>query len=227
MPTKPKPVRLKLSPGVPALRYAQPKGARLAGAPRVVLAHGAGAGQSHPFMVAFAEGLAARGLEVTTFDFPYVARGKKSPDPPAVLEECTRAAVAETGEGPVALGGKSMGGRIASQVVAAGGEAVASVRGLFFLGYPLHAPGKADQPRVEHFPRLRVPCLFVQGTRDAFGGPGELAPRLRRIKGKTKVVPVEGGDHSFTVPKRGAAPQDAVYARIYDEVAAFVRGLGR
>ena len=213
------------------VRY-RPEG-RTAGI-RVVLAHGAGAGQQHPFLVAVAKALARRGIDVTTFDFPYVVAGRRLPDRPAVLEACARAVVEEVGAGgPVVFGGKSMGGRIGSQIA----PSTSAVRALFFLGYPLHPPGKPDTLRVAHWPRITVPCLFVQGTRDPFGSPEELAPHLALLAGAVKVFPVEHGDHSFRIPKRSSgmdagpsrrrrAEGSEVIARIHEEVARFVLAQG-
>ena len=129
---------------------------------RFVLAHGAGADQSHPFMKLFGEGLASRGIETVTFNFLYTERKKKAPDPAPVLENCYRAvvkAVMNEKGAPCFIGGKSMGGRIASQIAAAGEK----VQGLIFLGYPLHPPGKPEQLRVAHWPKIAMPLLFVQG----------------------------------------------------------------
>ena len=171
-----------------------------------MLAHGAGAGQRHPFMTTMARGLARRGVHVLTFDFPYMEAGRKAPDRPQVLEESLAAAVRTlrdrpevTPSLPVFAGGKSMGGRIASQAAARG--LLPDVKGLFFLGYPLHPPGKPEQLRDRHLPDVSVPMLFVQGSRDTFGTPEELRPVLDRLGDRATLVVIEGGDHSFSVPK--------------------------
>jgi predicted alpha/beta-hydrolase family hydrolase len=180
--------------------------------PLLVLAHGAGGNQMHPWMVSWAHGLAELGLHVVTFDFPYTARGRRSPDKNDVLERCWSCVLAHVrararpSARPVFAGGKSMGGRIASQVVAKG-EAVA---GLVFLGYPLHPPGKPNDLRTLHWPDVRVPSLFVQGTRDPFGGPDEIARHVAALGARAALYPVEGGDHSLVVPKKLGVAQAAV-----------------
>jgi len=211
---------------VTAVRYpARSKGAAK-GAPVLVLAHGAGAPQSHPFMVAAAEGLASRGVTVVTFDFVYTEKKKKLPDKAPRLESCWRAVLhAVRAREPgvaILIGGKSMGGRIASHI-AAGEAAEGGIVGLVFLGYPLHPPAKPAQLRAAHLPSVKVPMLFVQGEKDAFGTPAELAPVLAAIP-HARVVVVPGGDHSFKVPKRGGGPtQEDVMARALDAVATFAR----
>jgi predicted alpha/beta-hydrolase family hydrolase len=166
----------------------------------LVLAHGAGAPQKHPFMVRTARGLAARGIDVVTFDFPYMQAGRKVPDKAPVLEQAFRDAIAEartmSAARRVFIGGKSMGGRMATHLGAAG---VPDVAGIVALGYPLHPPGKPDQLRVEHLPSIRIPILIVQGERDAFGTPDELRPHVRRIPGHATLHVVAGGDHSLAV----------------------------
>lgn len=144
----------------------------------LILAHGAGAGQISDFMTRFATALAARSLPVVTFNFLYMEEGRRVPDTPQKLEACFRAvisAVQKKNSGPLILGGKSMGGRIASQIAAAGADAV----GLILLGYPLHPPGKAGQTRAKHLTAIPCPMLFVQGARDPFGTPDELWPFLK------------------------------------------------
>ena len=169
----------------------------------LVLAHGAGAGQKHPFMMRTARGLAARGIDVVTFDFPYMQTGRKVPDKAPVLEQAFHAAIAAartmSRAGRVFIGGKSMGGRMATHLAAAG---VPDVAGVVALGYPLHPPGRPDQLRVAHLPSIRVPLLIVQGERDTFGTPDELRPYLTQIPGPATLHVVEGGDHSLTVRGR-------------------------
>lgn len=202
---------------VTALLYAASRQGKLNAT--LVLAHGAGAGQKHPFMVACAEGLAARGVDVVTFNFLYTEIGKKSPDPEAVLENCFRAVIAAAaGPGAHFLGGKSLGGRMASHLVAKGHPA----RGLVLFGYPLHAPGK-EELRINHFGQIAVPCLFVQGTRDQFGNATELAPHVKSIAAPVRVVPVEGGDHSWEVPKRMGVSEQEVMARAMDATISWLR----
>ncbi len=190
----------------------------------VVLAHGAGAGQKSAFMVAFARGMAARGISAATFDFPYMAAGRKVPDKTPVLEqswvEAIEAARTEFGKLALVIGGKSMGGRIASQVAA---QDVAGLAGLVFLGYPLHPPGKPAQRRDAHLPQIKAPLLFVQGTRDAFGTSSEIAALVPSLKRAT-LHEVAGGDHSFHVSKRPGAQTD-VMTSIMDAVARWIEKL--
>jgi predicted alpha/beta-hydrolase family hydrolase len=191
-----------------------------------VLAHGAGAGQRHPFMTAVAKGLARRGWQVLTFDFPYMEAGRKAPDRPGVLEASMAAAVQAlkdrretTPKVPLFAGGKSMGGRIASQAAARG--LLPDVKGLFFLGYPLHPPGRPQQLRDKHLPDVRVPMLFVQGSRDTFGTPEEVRPILDRLGDRAELFAIEGGDHSFAVPK-SAGSRDQILERVLDRVASWM-----
>jgi predicted alpha/beta-hydrolase family hydrolase len=198
----------------------------------LILAHGAGGGRSSKFMVQAANGLAARGITVATFDFPYMAQGRSVPDKPAVLEAAWRAAIdaarAQLRQGygeqaglPLFIGGKSMGGRIASQVAA---QRVEGIAGLVYLGYPLHPPGKPDKRRDQHLPDVTEPMLFVQGTRDQFGTAAEIRDLLPRLNARATLFEVPDGDHSFAVrvSVTGKRP-DAVLAEIFDAVAAFIR----
>ena len=185
----------------------------------LVLAHGAGAGQSSPFMVRVARGMAQRGISAGTFDFRYIVEKRKVPDRAPVLEQRWREAL-EDARGafaglPLAIGGKSMGGRIASHVAAQGSEGVDA---LVFLGYPLHPPGKPEQLRDAHLPQVAQRMLFVQGTRDPFGSSDEIAALLPRLQRAT-IHTVAGGDHSFKVPGKKDVLED-----IMDVVAAFVFG---
>jgi uncharacterized protein len=188
-----------------------------------VMAHGAGAGQSSPFMTKFARGMVERGISAATFDFPYMRAGRKVPDKAEVLEGCWRDAIAaarkELGDVPLFIGGKSMGGRIASQVAA--GEH-ASVAGLIYLGYPLHPPGKPQQLRDAHLPKIAEPMLFVQGSRDAFGTVDEIKGLLPRLQRAT-IFEVAGGDHSLKVTGRGRTPEQ-VMAEVMDAVAEWIQG---
>jgi uncharacterized protein len=187
---------------------------------RLVLAHGAGAGQTHPFLVRVAEALAARGVTVATFNFSYLERGRRAPDPGAVLEaEWADAAAALRGDGSEALfvGGKSMGGRIATQAAAARDL---GARGIVLLGYPLHPPAQPSKLRVAHLPRVPVPMLFVQGTRDEFGTPEELAPYLPP---RAHLHIVDGADHSFKRAKRLGDPLPSML----DAIVAWMTPLAR
>ena len=196
----------------------------------LLLAHGAGGTQMSPFMVDYAKRLAERGIDVVTFNFLYSEQRRKLPDRNDKLEACWRAVIAaarsgtlspEIARAALAIGGKSMGGRIASQVAAADGEGIA---GLVLLGYPLHPPGRPEQLRTKHLPAIAVPMLIVQGERDTFGTPDELRPVLRTLKAKAQLFVVEGGDHSFKVPKSAGTPQAQVHARVLDEIARWLRG---
>lgn len=191
----------------------------------LILAHGAGAGQKSAFMVAAARAFVARGITTATFDFPYIAEGRKVPDRGPVLEAAWRDAVADAtthpdfGGLPLVVGGKSMGGRIASQAAAAGPLPIV---GLVFLGYPLHPPGKPGQRRDAHLPAITQPMLFVQGSRDPFGTADEIRELLPRLGPAAELHEVREGDHSFKVPAR-AGKASAVMNDIFDRVAAFVR----
>ena len=192
----------------------------------LVLAPGAGGGQSSSFMVRAARALAARGVTVATFDFPYMAEGRSVPDKGPVLEAAWRAAVddararPEFARLPLFLGGKSMGGRIASQVAAAGVEGIA---GLVYFGYPLYPPGRPLQRRDAHLPSIRVPMLFIQGTRDQFGTAAEIRELLPRLNAATELFEVADGDHSFKtrVKVTGRTP-DAALDDVFAEAAAFM-----
>lgn len=186
----------------------------------LILGHGAGAGQKSPFMVRFARGMAERGVGCATFDFPYIAAGRKVPDRAPVLEQAWREAV-EAGVAafagvPLFIGGKSMGGRIASHIASQGCDGLS---GLVFLGYPLHPPGKPEQRRDAHLPAIAEPMLFVQGSRDAFGTTAEITALLPTLQNAT-LHEVSGGDHSFKVPRRKG---DAGLDEIMDVVAAWIR----
>ena len=189
----------------------------------LVLAHGAGAGQLSQFMVQAALGFAARGVTTATFDFPYITAGRKVPDRAPVLERAWCDAIdavrTEIADLPLFIGGKSMGGRIASHVAAQGGKELA--RGLVFLGYPLHPPGKPEQRRDAHLPAIREPMLFVQGSKDAFGNAAEIRALLPTLRQAT-LHEISGGDHSFKVPG-GKAKQEPVFLNILDTVVEWMR----
>jgi uncharacterized protein len=194
----------------------------------LVLAHGAGAGRHSVFMVAIARGLAARGVAVATFDFPYMAARRRAPDPGPVLEAAWREAIRQARADPaltatrLVIGGKSMGGRIASQV-AARGEA-GPLAGVVCLGYPLHPPGRPEQRRDRHLPQIAEPMLFVQGTRDPFGTADEIRHLLPSLRQAT-LHTIAGGDHSFKVPVRGGRSQAEVMEELADTVAEWIRRL--
>jgi predicted alpha/beta-hydrolase family hydrolase len=182
----------------------------------LLLAHGAGAGQHHKFMVGMAEALSARGVDVVTFDFPYVHARRGAPDRAPVLEAAFEHLLAWTtgrararGRTMVFIGGKSMGGRMATHL---GARGVPGIAGIVALGYPLRPPGKTGNERAAHLPSVKVPLLIVQGTRDSFGSPDDLRRALAGTTAAPTILPVEGGDHSFAV--RGRKP-----AEVLSEVA--------
>ncbi|HEX6464294.1 MAG TPA: alpha/beta family hydrolase [Vicinamibacterales bacterium] len=193
----------------------------------LVLAHGAGGGQRSQFMVLAAREMAQRGVTIATFDFPYVVDGRKVPDKAPVLEESWRGALAAARAHPafaglpLSIGGKSMGGRIASHLAASHPE---GIRGLVCFGYPLHPPGRSDQRRDSHLPEIREPMLFIQGTRDPFGTADDIRALLPRLNPHASVHEVTDGDHSFKVRVTTAGrSQDAVFAEIFDAAAAFLQ----
>lgn len=195
----------------------------------LILAHGAGAGQRHPFMVRFADALSAGHIDVVTFNFLYTAQGRRLPDRGAALEACYRDVIAavrdrmESAREQLFIGGKSMGGRIATQVAAA--DAASPIRGLVLLGYPLHPPGRPEQRRDRHLPAVARPMLFVQGGRDAFGTPAELIPVLRGLMPPAALHIVEGGDHSFALPRKDASRQAAVFDDVQRAIVEWIAGV--
>lgn len=191
----------------------------------LILAHGAGAPQTHPFMIDMASRLAARGIDVVTFNFLYTEQGRKLPDRTETLEATWRAAIASVrarGGLPTErlfIGGKSMGGRMASHIAAADEGLVLS--GLVLLGYPLHPPKKPKVRRDEHLPRIGIPVLFVQGTRDELGTAKEIVAVAKTMR-DARVHAVEGGDHSLALLRReGAEAQENALTRAADAIAAF------
>jgi predicted alpha/beta-hydrolase family hydrolase len=214
------PVAANESARTTALHY------RAAGERLLILAHGAGADQRHPFLVEIAGLLAARDIDVLTFNFLYTEARRRAPDRPPLLEACWRTVIARARAAwptlPLAIGGKSMGGRIATQVAAGGVE---GVRAVVLLGYPLHPPGKPAQLRVAHLPDVRLPMLFLQGARDPFGAPDELRPHLVALAPLPKLLVVDGGDHSFAVPKRSGRTAAEVRAGLADAIAGWLRSV--
>ena len=188
---------------------------------RLILAHGAGSNQLTPSMTRMTSALSGHGIETITFNFLYSEKHKKVPDKNDKLEAVWRRII-ETFAGKnraLVIGGKSMGGRIASQVAAADSSGIA---GLVFLGYPLHPPGRPEQLRSKHLPDIKAPMLFVQGSKDAFGTPDELKPILKPLKNAELCV-VENGDHSFKVPKSAGVSQDKVDAFVLDQVESWLK----
>jgi predicted alpha/beta-hydrolase family hydrolase len=193
----------------------------------LILAHGAGAGQRSGFMVDFATALSDLGVDVVTFNFPYTEQRRKIPDRAPVLELCYRAVIVaasselESARRALFIGGKSMGGRIATQVAAA--DAALPISGLVLLGYPLHPPGRPTERRDRHLPSVRPPMLFVQGTRDAFGTPEELSPILPSLQAPATLHAVPQGDHSFKLSRKDPAGQAAIHVAIQRTIVAWVR----
>ncbi len=191
----------------------------------LILGHGAGASQTSGFMTAFATGLASRGIDVFTFNFLYMEQGRKTPDRQERLVDTYRAAVRTVREQPdfaahrLLIGGKSLGGRIASHLAA---EGIDNLAGLVFLGYPLHAPGKALPGRSEHLSKIAAPMLFIQGSRDAFGSPDELRQVIDQGGLNAEVFAIEKGDHSFKVPGKTALEQQAIYEVAEDTIAGWL-----
>jgi predicted alpha/beta-hydrolase family hydrolase len=192
----------------------------------LILGHGAGAGQRSAFMVDFASALSSMSVDVVTFNFLYTEQGRKIPDRAPALEACYRAVIdavhfgVESARQALFIGGKSMGGRIATQVAAA--DPALRLAGLVLLGYPLHPPGRPDQRRDKHLPAIARPMLFVQGARDAFGTPDELAPILGALQPPPRLHVVALGDHSFKLSRKDPAAQATVYADVQRAIVSFV-----
>jgi len=188
----------------------------------VVLGHGAGGNRRNPMLVALAEALAGSGRAALLYDFPYAAKGRRRPDPPEVLEATTKAAatlaLAATGARKLVHGGRSMGGRIASQVVAAGGRA----DGLALLGYPLHPPGQPAKRREAHLPGIRVPMLFVQGTRDDFAREDLLLALIETLGPRAELARIREADHSFGVRRSSGRTPEDVLAEVRDALLAWL-----
>jgi predicted alpha/beta-hydrolase family hydrolase len=194
----------------------------------LVLAHGAGAGMRHPFMETLVARLAARRVASFRFQFPYMEKGRRSPDARGVLLASVRAAVARAAEEavdlPLLAGGKSMGGRMCS--LAAAEEALPRVRGLVFLGFPLHAAGRPSAQRGEHLQRVELPLLFLQGTRDKLADLELLRPLCEELGPRATLHVVEGGDHSFHVLKRSGRSDAEALDEVADAVAGWSEKLG-
>jgi uncharacterized protein len=191
-----------------------------------LMGHGTRAGQKDKLVVEFAIELAERGVLVVTYDFPFTAHGRRTPDRHEVLEATCRAAVVAARQcrpkNRLFIGGKSLGGRIACEVAAAGGEEVDDLAGIVLLGYPLHAIGKPQAPQWGHLRDVTVPVLIVQGTRDVFGTPEELRPALDVLPETSEIYAVDGGDHSLAVPRHGGHTQEQAHAVIQDEIAQWM-----
>jgi predicted alpha/beta-hydrolase family hydrolase len=186
-----------------------------------VFAHGAGAGMTHAFMERAAAGLAARGIASLRYQFPYMEKGSKRPDPPAIAQASVRAAVAEAARAypglPLIAGGKSFGGRMTSQAQAK--TPLAGVVGLAFFGFPLHATGKPSVDRADHLADVRIPMLFLQGGNDKLAELSLLRPVVEGLGPRARLHVVEGADHSFHVPVRSGRNDGEVMEEILDAFA--------
>jgi hypothetical protein len=194
-----------------------------------VFAHGAGAGMTHPFMAKVAAGLGERGIATLRYQFPYMEKASKRPDPPSVAHAAVRAAVAEAArccDGlPLIAGGKSFGGRMTSQAQAA--APLAGVHGLAFFGFPLHPAGKPSNDRAKHLADVHVPMLFLQGTRDTLAELTLLEPVVKGLGSFATLHPVRDADHSFHVLKRTGRNDDEVMDEILDAFVAWAGAIVR
>jgi predicted alpha/beta-hydrolase family hydrolase len=181
----------------------------------IIIAHGAGKDMNHPLLVSFAEGLAQAGYLALRFNFPYKEKGKKAPDPKEKLEKTWILAYeffqnkSDFFPARIFAAGKSMGGRIASQLVA---EGKLPVGGLLLLGYPLHPPGRKEKLRDAHLAGIKVPMLYFAGTRDPLCDLDLLKNVLKKLNAPWKLEIIEGGDHSFKLPKSAGIPEQGVYS---------------
>jgi len=192
-----------------------------------VLAHGAGAGMDHPFMENVARGLASRGIATLRYQFPYMERGSKRPDPPPLAQATVRAAVAEAQrllpDTALIAGGKSFGGRMTSQAQAK--APLEGVHGLAFLGFPLHPAGRPSQDRAEHLFEIQIPMLFLQGTRDNLASLDQLKPACKQLGKRATLKLFADADHSFHVPARTGRKDAQVLDDVLDALAAWLDGV--
>jgi len=197
-----------------------PKSARIC----YVLAHGAGAGMSHPFMVAVANGLAERGIATLRYQFPYMEQGSKRPDAPRLAQATVRAAVIEAShiipKLALVAGGKSFGGRMTSQAQAE--SALFGVRGLAFLGFPLHAVGRPSEERGKHLFEVEIPMLFLQGTRDALADVHLMEKLAQKLGSRATLKLFSHADHSFHVPARSGRKDAEIRTEVFDALAAWI-----
>lgn len=220
--TKPIDRQVDLGPGlgrVSAL-IVRPPGAWLI----YVLAHGAGAGMRHHFLESISAALAARGVATFRYQFPYMETGSRRPDSPAVAEATVRAAVKQAADLepglPLIAGGKSFGGRMTSGAAA---SSLPEARGLAFLGFPLHPPGRPGTSRADHLDSVEVPMLFLQGTRDQFAQLDLITTVCGRLAGRATLHPIAEGNHSFGVPKRTGRTPSSVIDELADTLVRWAR----
>jgi uncharacterized protein len=189
-----------------------------------VLAHGAGAGMKHPFLAAIAAELATRGIASLRYQFPYMERGAKRPDPPPLAQATVRAAVAAATRSlpdlPLIAGGKSFGGRMTSQAQAK--APLPGVRGLAFLGFPLHPANRPSRDRAEHLFDVHLPMLFLQGTRDALAALDQIEPVCEKLGERATLMLFENADHSFHVPARSGRTDAQLRGEILDALASWI-----
>jgi uncharacterized protein len=189
-----------------------------------VLAHGAGAGMSHPFMAAVAAGLGQRDIATLRYQFPYMDRGTRRPDPPKVAHATVRAAVTEASrllpQLPLIAGGKSFGGRMTSQAQAA--VPLSGVCGLAFFGFPLHPAGRPSQDRGQHLFDVQIPMLFLQGTRDKLAELKQLQPLCEALGRRASLKLLADADHSFNIPARSGRNVVQVRSDMLDALAAWI-----
>lgn len=193
-----------------------------------VFAHGAGAGMRHAFMEAFATGIAARGIATLRFQFPYMERGSRRPDPPALCHATVRAAVAEAArrtDVPLFAGGRSFGGRMTSQAQAQ--EPLPGVKGLVFLGFPLHAAKQPSVERAAHLSNIGIPMLFLQGTRDELAELDLLESLISRLGTRTTLELCQDANHAFHVPARTGRTDEQVLEGLLDSFAAWAGSIAQ
>jgi len=212
-------LRIDTAKGAVSAKYARPASPFAT----IVVAHGAGAGMDHPFLVGFSRACVDEGLATMRFNFPYIESGRRAPNTEAVLRDTWRAAFdaawTRRKREPVWASGKSLGGRIASMCAA---DDEISAAGLIFLGYPLHPPGKPERIRDEHLSRIEAPMLFLQGTSDPFASPDLLRRIVKKLGDRATLVPFEGAGHSFEVRGRKRDPRE-IGASLAPHAAAFIK----
>jgi len=195
----------------------------------LVLAHGAGAGMRHAFLREMACGLAQRGIDTLRYEFPYMSRGSRRPDSPPLCHATVRAAVEAARRMapslPLLAGGKSFGGRMTSQAQAS--NPLPGVRGLVFLGFPLHAPKEPSAARAAHLARIEIPMLFLQGARDEFATQAYLLPVIEALGARARLELFSDADHSFHVPVRSGRTDIEIRDEVLGAIAAFSRALGK